>query len=134
MVANWRISRKVTFNASWTGHSGNHFTLLPQVWEAPSFGPHHFSGDYEPLQAPVNNYQLPFYHRLDLSVDVRNSRGYWTFGLYNAYNHKNTIAIRRNYSESVMLWPNGFVYTSKPVFQKVKLLPILPSISYTWQF
>ena len=35
----------------------------------------------------------------------------------------NTVAIRRTYDRD-----------SNPVFQKVKLLPIIPSVSYTWQF
>lgn len=122
ILLNWNVSAKVCINAAWTGHSGNRFTLLPQVWEAPDFG-NKYSGDESPLKAPVNNWQLPFYHRLDLSFTVRNSRGYWNFGLYNAYCHMNTVAIRRAYD-------NG----GHPVFQKVKLLPVIPSISYTWQF
>lgn len=134
IVVNWKISKKVQFNASWTGHSGNRFTFLPQVWEGPSFRPNPAFDNAVSLQAPINNYQLPFYHRLDLSIDVRNRRGYWTFGLYNAYNHMNTIALRRSYRDIVEVKPNVVIHNSVPVFQKVKLLPILPSISYTWQF
>lgn len=122
VLLNWNVSDKVSLNAAWTGHSGNRFTLLPQVWETPDFG-YGYSGSETPLQAPINNYRLPFYHRLDLSCMVKNKRGYWTFGLFNAYCHMNTVAIRRAYDKA---W--------RPVFQKVKMLPLLPSISYTWQF
>ena len=122
ILLNWNISDKVCLNAAWTGHSGNRFTLLPQVWESPEFG-NSYSGDESPLKTRVNNYQLPFYHRLDLSCTVRNKHGYWTFGLFNAYCHMNTVAIRRAYNNA-----------NRPVFQKVKLLPLIPSISYTWQF
>lgn len=122
ILINWNISDKVSLNAAWTGHSGNRFTLLPQVWESPEFG-NSYSDDESPLKTRVNNYQLPFYHRLDLSCTVHNKRGYWTFGLFNAYCHMNTVAIRRTYNN-----------TNRPVFQKVKLLPLIPSISYTWQF
>ncbi len=122
ILLNWDISDKVRFNAMWTGHSGNRFTLLPQVWESPSFGTM-FPGDDTPLKTRINNYQLPFYHRLDLSFMVKNRHGYWTFGLFNAYCHMNTVAIRRAYHPY-----------NKPVFQRVKLLPLIPSISYTWQF
>lgn len=135
VVANWNISDKISLNAAWTGHSGNRFTLLPQSWESPEFGSHYdIAGDGVALRAPVNNYRLPFYHRLDLSCTVKNSRGYWTFGLYNAYCHLNTIAIRRSTREIVRITPDGINYTSVPVFKKVKLLPIIPSISYTWKF
>ena len=122
ILVNWNISDKVSLNAAWTGHSGNRFTLLPQVWDSPDFG-NRYTGDESPLKTRINNYQLPFYHRLDLSCTVRNKRGYWTFSVFNAYCHMNTVAIRRTYTNF-----------NRPVFQKVKLLPIIPSISYTWQF
>lgn len=135
VLINWNISNKVQLNASWTGHSGNRFTLLPQVWDTPSFGSSYvYSDENTPLRTSINNYQLPFYHRLDLSCTVKNKRGYWTFSLYNAYNHLNTIGVRRNYREKIVTTPNGNVWTSYPVFQKVKLLSIIPSISYTWKF
>ncbi|MDE6330534.1 MAG: TonB-dependent receptor [Muribaculaceae bacterium] len=122
ILLNWNVSEKVSLNAAWTGHSGNRFTLLPQVWASPDFGSIYVD-DETPLKTSVNNYQLPFYHRLDLSCVVRNRRGYWTFGLFNAYCHMNTVAIRRTHDKN-----------NNPVFQKVKLLPVIPSISYTWQF
>lgn len=121
VMLGWEISGRVTLNAAWTGHSGNRFTLLPQVWESPGFGDSY--PDVTPLRNAVNNYQLPFYHRLDLSCSVHGRRGYWTFGLFNAYCHMNTVAIRRAYD-----------IQGRPVFQKVKLLPVIPSISYTWRF
>lgn len=135
ILLNWNISSRVQLSASWTGHSGNRFTLLPQMWQAPDFGTPEGWGSAEvPLRAGINNYQLPFYHRLDLSCTVRNSRGYWTFGLYNAYNHMNTIAIKRGYKTVLTSTPDAAYFESRPVFQKIKLLPIIPSISYTWQF
>ncbi|MDE5567384.1 MAG: TonB-dependent receptor, partial [Muribaculaceae bacterium] len=95
VVANWDINSKVQLSAAWVGHSGNRFTFLPQLWSVPEFGNMYFNyGTDAALRCPVNNYQLPFYHRLDLSCTVKNSRGYWTFGLYNAYCHMNTIGIR----------------------------------------
>lgn len=123
ILLNWNASKKVTVNAAWTGHSGNRFTFLPQVWETPDIDPYGYQ-DLSPLKAGLNNYQLPFYHRLDLSVTVRNKRGYWNFGLYNAYCHLNTVAIRHDFNDQ----------TGSPSYKKVKMLPIIPSISYTWQF
>ncbi|MDE6120204.1 MAG: TonB-dependent receptor [Muribaculaceae bacterium] len=122
VLLNWNINKRVSLNAAWIGHSGNRFTFMPQVWDSPDFG-NIYTDDESPLKTRINNYQLPFYHRLDLSCTVRNKHGYWAFGLFNAYCHMNTVAIRRTYNNS-----------GQPVFQKVKLLPIIPSISYTWQF
>ena len=159
----WKINDKVELNAFWTGHSGNRFTLLQQNWMIPTFDKFingsQISGGYEgvivpdsppydsfdyfnsgvPLKGSINNYRLPFYHRLDLSCIVRNKRGYWTFGLYNAYNHMNTVAIVRDYQfENRVGYDSDSGYWSitdvKPVFKKLKLFPIIPSISYTWEF
>ena len=121
ILLNWKVSENVQINAAWTGHSGNRFTLLTQVWDTPTFGVV-FAED-SPLKATINNYRLPFYHRLDLGCTVNNRHGFWTFSLYNAYCHLNTVAIRRAYD-----------YAGRPVFQKVRLFPIIPSFSYTWQF
>ena len=126
VAVGWDISPRVRLNAAWTGHSGNRFTLLAQSWEGPDTGSDfRYTGEDMPLRAEVNNYQLPFYHRLDLSCSVRKKHGYWTFSLYNAYNHINTIAVRRRYSDKP---PYG------PVFQRVKMIPVIPSVSYTWLF
>lgn len=119
---NWQPSDKVNISAAWTGHSGNKFTLMPQVWTGLDT-PDSPIDDMVPLKEKINNYQLPFYHRLDLAITVKNRRGYWTYSFYNAYCHLNTVAIRQSHDK-----------TGKPIFQKVKLLPIIPSISYTWLF
>lgn len=131
--ATWAVSAKVELSAVWIGHSGNRFTLLPQQWEGLDAGTF-YGSDTPSLQAPINNYQLPFYHRLDLGVKVRNSRGYWNFGLYNAYCHMNAVAIRLGTRHDTVLTPTGVQYVNEPKFQKVSLLPIIPSISYTWEF
>lgn len=132
ILVKWQINPKVALNAVWTGHSGNRFTLMTETWQAPDFEGRYV--DDPSLRTPVNNYRLPFYHRLDLGLTVRNSHGYWSFGLYNAYNHLNTIAIRRSMRDTHYVWPSAAVSDSYPVFQKVCLLPLIPSISYTWQF
>lgn len=74
----------------------------------------------------TNNYRLPFYHRLDLSATRHTRRGFWTFSVYNAYCYMNVIAVRRDSG-----WHNGdFI----DMFQHVRAIPIIPSVSYTWQF
>lgn len=122
LLVNWDINPKVRINAFWTGHSGNRFTLMPMEWEAPDFDSSNKNREYS-LKTSLNNYRLPFYHRLDLSCMVRNRHGFWTFSLYNAYCHLNTVAITKGYNNE-----------GEPVFKKVKMLPLIPSISYTWQF
>ncbi|MDE7442568.1 MAG: TonB-dependent receptor, partial [Muribaculaceae bacterium] len=120
---NWKASKKWDINVQWTGMSGNRFTLPTQVWTTPDFDNTY---SYEvPLRTDLNNYRLPFYHRLDLGFRRYTRHGYWNFGLYNAYCHMNVVSVRR-----------GTVYFpgSRNVFQQLHFLPIIPSISYTWQF
>lgn len=132
VALDWKISDRVSLNAVWIGHSGNRFTLLTQMWEGPDFGSGYTSE--VPVRENINNWQLPFYHRLDLGLTVRNSRGYWQFGLYNAYCHLNTIGIRRATRLVESYGPGWATLDHYPVFQKVRMLPIIPSVSYTWQF
>lgn len=136
LLLNWNISPKVELNVGWTGHSGNRFTFMPQSWESPYFDTAHSSLDNY-LRVPMNNYQLPFYHRLDIGLTVRNRRGYWNFGLYNAYCQRNTIAIARGAVNEIGEWnPDTWSFNGRTrrLFQKVSFLPIIPSIAYTWQF
>ncbi len=48
----------------------------------------------------------------------------------------NTIAVRMDYSASDydFIGNYGQHSSAKPVFQKIKLLPTIPSVSYTWLF
>ncbi len=135
LIVNWKIDDKVQLNASWVGHSGNRFTLLNQVWDDPEFDTLGWFSDSEsPLRAGINSYQLPFYHRLDLGCTVRNRRGYWTFGLFNAYCNLNTVAVKRGTQDVEIHGPDGTYTINEPVFKRVRLLPVIPSFSYTWLF
>lgn len=114
--------------------TGNRISIPLQCWDDPQLGPWHFDMDY---YDGINNYRLPFYHRLDISATRHTKHGFWTFSVYNAYCNMNVIAVRRDYSDSyeTVTWPDGSVsYTSRPVFQYVRLLPFIPSVSYTWEF
>ena len=116
LLLQWQINDIWSMGASWTGMSGNRVTLPIQVWESPIISD--WSADV-PLDTDVNNYRLPFYHRLDLSFTRQTRRGYWTFSLYNAYCNMNVVAVLRNWRHD------------RPRFQQLHLLPIIPSFSYT---
>lgn len=133
ILVNWDVNDKVALNAAWVGHSGNRFTFLSQSYSTPNFDGYQGPIDWGvPLKSGLNNYQLPFYHRLDLSCIVRNKHGYWSFGLYNAYCNMNTVAIVRR--TQIPSYGPTVSEGSKFVFKKLKLFPAIPSISYTWEF
>ncbi len=88
----------------------NRFTLLPQVWESPEFG-NSYSGDESPLKTMVNNYQLPFYHRLDLSLHGAQQTWLLDFQSFQRIlPHEYRGNLRRTHNNANRL-----------VFQKVKL-------------
>ncbi|MBD5262222.1 MAG: TonB-dependent receptor plug domain-containing protein [Bacteroides sp.] len=131
VLLNWKISPKWELSASWTGMSGNRITLPTQLWQDPTIAPWHYDMT---LPTEENNYRLPFYHRMDLNLRRNTRHGYWNFSLYNAYCNMNTIAVIRDYSDShYNIDGNGNIY-SPPVFKKLRLIPIIPSVSYTWIF
>ncbi len=131
ILLNWKISQKWELSASWTGMSGNRITLPTQLWQDPLIGPWHYD---MLLPAEENNFRLPFYHRLDLNFRRNTRHGYWNFSLYNAYCNMNTIAIIRDYSNSSYDYDQYGNIDHKPAFKKLKLIPIIPSVSYTWLF
>jgi outer membrane receptor for ferrienterochelin and colicin len=120
-----RISKKVDMTASWTYHSGEMMTL-PMM-----------SDQYQWIDIidGRNNYRAPAYHRLDLGMNFHPKKwrsperyGEWNFGIYNAYNRMNVFRI---YSE--ILLGNESQSINKKMY-KITLFPILPSISYTYNF
>ncbi len=130
----WKINDKWEVGAAWTGMSGNRITLPLQCWQDPGLGPWHFDMVY---YEKTNNYRLPFYHRLDLSATRKTRRGYWTFSVYNAYSYMNVIAVRRDVSDNSYIIPapsGSSSYIADEVFQHVRAIPIIPSVSYTWLF
>lgn len=143
--ADWEINSKWSVGATWIGMSGNRYTLATNTWTTPSLPGY---DDIFPSPAPaptkLNNFRLPFYHRLDLSARRNTKRGYWTFSIYNAYCNMNVIGIRRTqeYTHEWVSdpanpgsWEDGsFKWVTKNKFQYIRLFPIIPSLSYTWLF
>ena len=134
-MLNWHINDRWDLNATWTGMSGNRITLSTMNWEDPGVAPWHFDMI---LPENLNNYRLPFYHRLDIGAVRRTRRGHWTFSIYNAYCNMNVIGVvrseKRDYDDYVEIAPGVLTTVSKPVFKYLRLLPIIPSVSYTWLF
>lgn len=134
IMANWRINEKWEINAAWTIMSGNMITLPKKNYEV--IGDlEHTLGYYDPsvnYVSDINNYRLPAYHRLDIGVNLHikpkhGREGIWNFSLYNAYCNMNVMGIRKN----LKLDGQGNVV---PVFQKMRMIPIIPSVSYTLKF
>ncbi|HNT20450.1 MAG TPA: TonB-dependent receptor plug domain-containing protein [Saprospiraceae bacterium] len=120
----WQIRKTFSWSARFVFNSGR-----PQTAPVAEFylgdGGHFF--DY----SERNEFRIPVYHRLDLSVTVtrgnirtRKYKASWTFSIYNAYNRRNAFSVfyRRNVNEP-------------PVAYKLSVLgAILPSVTYNFRF
>lgn len=112
-----------TFTSSWVFGTGNGVTLASGVGSVPN------------LEGPItiyserNSWRLPAYHRLDISAVWAISRPTWQqrveLGFFNAYNQRNPVNLVStddpdNPGES----ENFYFY----------ILPIVPSVSYTFRW
>lgn len=137
----YKFNEQIEFNAGWTYMTGNRMTLALYNYDdtgnlfpdAPTEGLGTTGADWEQSTGidyidERNNVRMPDYHRLDLGVSIYKNykngrRGIWNFGLYNAYCYMNTMTIvKRDY------------YSGERTFEKFSLLPIVPSVSYTYEF
>ncbi|MBV6647351.1 MAG: TonB-dependent receptor, partial [Cyclobacteriaceae bacterium] len=96
-VANYDISKRVTFSATWTFFNGLPFT-------APS-GRMHFGNKVVPTYTGRNGDRLPDYHRMDLGLNIENRKkpgkkvhSSWNISVYNTYGRKNPafVTFREN--------------------------------------
>ena len=81
-----------------------------------------------------NNFRLPAYHRMDVSVNFHKQKRHgvrtWNISIYNLYNRQNPFII---YPQTVER-DDGQGTQYNTVLMQRSLFPILPSISYIYKF
>ena len=147
ITANYRLNERIEFNAGWTYMTGNRMTLSLYNYDIPGAdftdSPSSTDGGkwegntYEQLTglgyiSGRNNVRLPAYHRLDLGMSLykklkNGKRTIWNFSLYNAYCHLNTLTIVK---QNVYNWNEA----PRREFRKLGLIPVVPSVSWTYEF
>ncbi|MGW8316667.1 MAG: TonB-dependent receptor [Bacteroidales bacterium] len=124
LVFSYDFGPRLSVGANWVYSTGIPFTL-------PS-GRYEVLGNILPLYTGRNEYRLPDYHRLDLSLTIRGKekpgrrwRGEWNFSVYNAYARKN-------------VWTLNFVQDEEhPEITHAEmtyLFSIIPAITYNFRF
>ena len=77
-----------------------------------------------------NNFRLPAYHRMDISVNFHKQKKYgvrtWNISVYNLYNRQNPFII---YPKTTY---HGTTQTTS--LMQRSLFPILPSVAYIYKF
>lgn len=124
LVLSYDITENLSVGANWIYSTGIPFTL-------PS-GRYEIMGSILPLYTGRNEYRLPDYHRLDLSVTLggkekpgKKWKGEWNFSIYNAYARKN-------------VWTLNFIQDSDnpdlTYAEMTYLFSIIPAITYNFKF
>jgi hypothetical protein len=105
--------------------SGNAFTL--------PVGRYVIQGNLVNQYGRTNNYRMPAYHRLDLSLTRtvttrRGNRSIWDISVYNLYNRSNPFYIYFETSGDL----ETYSLEVEPVI--VSLFPVVPSVSWRFEF
>jgi len=117
LVISHRFSEKFEIGATWIVSSGAQLTVNNQKF--PSYLD---QNKYIESYDSRNNFQMPLYHRLDLSLrftkEKKTGIRTWSIGCYNVYNHKNPT----------------IVYVENNKVNQLVSMPIIPSITYAFKF
>lgn len=139
VVVSHKFSERIDVAGTWVYSTGNSGSLGLQNY----YGIPLNDGDYNsfenssiPYISKRNNYRLPDYHRLDLSINfhkqLKHGKRTWNFSVYNAYNNMNPflIYVKTNYDYTNVTTQPGMYKT----LSKLTLFPIIPSVSYSYKF
>jgi hypothetical protein len=92
VVATYQLSKRVDFSANFVYYSGTPATFPTNKYE--------FQGYAIPDNVfnKRNNYRLPAYHRLDLSLTIEGKKrkrweSNWVISVYNVYNRRNPFSV-----------------------------------------
>lgn len=132
IVVMHKLSPKVEVTGAWTYSSGNHLTLSLENYEG-------VGGEGIDYYVSRNNYQMAPYHRLDLGLNIyrpkkKGRMGIWNISIYNAYSRMNPFMVYKS-SKTVPTPENGpNTYKHVPSFKQIGIMPVIPSITYTYKF
>lgn len=149
IVANYKLSNRITFSGTWEYSSGRRVTLGTAAYDnntvythldLPAHDPlvynesekyrHQFI-DFRTETATIygtkNNYRLPAFHKLNLSAHFtkKKKRGErtWVVGIQNVYNRMNAYNVYYTTNDDGTFELN-----------KITLFPIMPNFSYNFKF
>ncbi len=124
IVLNRQLGERTSLSANWVYTTGTPATYPVARYEV--------GGDIVPYYSDRNADRMPDYHRLDLSLTVKDKprdnrkwQGEWVFSVYNAYGRKNAWAINFKKDKD-----NPY----KMQAEKTSLFSFVPSVTYNFKF
>ena len=139
IVVSHKINDHIDIGATWVFGTGNATTLgfekYPAYYQTALNKNFNVYDYYDNSQEPQvthyenrNNYRMPVYHRLDVGINFHKEKKWgkrtWNFSIYNVYNRKNPFFLQ---------WEKNYE-TGKNKLIQYSLFPIIPSISYRFEF
>lgn len=109
--------------------TGNALTIPTHIYSSAHDPTFPFGYQLPDLQSyeKINNFKMPDYHRLDLGANKTKIRragtSTWSFSIYNVYNRQNPFMVYVGYNKD-----------SQKRLMQVTLFPIIPSVSWKFQF
>lgn len=137
LVLNHKFTKRLEFSGTFVYTSGVAVTF--------PVGSYHVDNQRIPLYSPRRNEdRFPAYHRMDLSVNLKNRdrgrwwKGSWNFSVYNVYNRKNPFSYQFtdiiNNDFRLDPSPEVEISSSRPGVVMTYLFGILPSVTYNFEF
>ncbi len=121
IVVSYKPNRKIDFSATWVFSTGNAMTLGMQRYQGIEPDNLGILNSITYIESR-NNYRMPNYHRMDVSVNfnrtLKHGERTLNISIYNVYNHKNPYML----------------YTSGNRLMQLSIFQIIPSVSYAYKF
>ena len=131
LVVSHQFNERISLTGAWVYGTGNSITLPLYRYNSPvqdNYGGVYLN-EIENI-GDKNAFRMNAYHRLDFNVEIqskknarRNWQGAWNIGVYNAYNRNNPYFIT-----------TGRNNEGQRTFRQISIFPIIPSVSYKFQF
>jgi len=129
IVANWHVNRRLQLSANFSFSTGQPITLPEYKYST--------GGEIMVVFSKRNEYRIPDYHRLDLSVSLDESlkkrkkwKGSWSFSLMNVYGRKNPYTVYYKKED-----PSQFNnFNSFSLYKLYFIGKPIPTLNYTFVF
>ena len=132
LVVNHSFSPRIDLNGTWSFSTGGVITLPER--ETVVLSPDGKQTYQTALLSTRGNYRLPASHRLNIGVNFRKKKKkgerVWTLSAYNLYNYPSADLVI--VSSNKRVWNS--TYNHNITLKMVTILPILPSVGYTYNF
>jgi len=135
VVVNHQFKKNIDMGLTWVFNSGSAFTLNSE--ELLFFSPDKQQTGTTLIQSAGarDGFRMPSYHRLDLGFNFHKKKAWgervWRVGVYNLYSRRNPFFI---YTKNDTSFDKSGNLVQTISFKQVSLFPIIPSVTYSFNF